>query len=407
MTTYNDLLSVENKGEVTIENFNRSRVEYLLEWTTVIVPVLELLSGTAKLPKNQTDGSGFLEFIQRSLSEYCHLVKNLHPSVMNEDATKTISFLTDSIVSSVQSFLQGDPHESYSTLADCLKSIASMINNSSEAFTNNIRTLYKMRTGGNTSYSSDEMFHIPFEKRGLVKTNRYSIPGFPCVYLGSSPLICWEELGRPDLNTVQTSLFVTKENVNYIDLSTNPAFVYDHIKNFYIKNFGNQSGTDSYHLTINEYLKIWHLIFSCSIRVKHVNDTFKPEYIFPQMLLQWVSKNNYDGIAYFSTKIDNYSLMNNWIYKNYAFPVKSSEAAGTGTILRSKFEMISAGVPWQIYRFYRDNKPEFTVPYDGGMETNLNLYSEVPSRYAETDFGRLQEFFNRIFHGNSVCFREE
>ena len=34
-----------------------------------------------------------------------------------------------------------------------------------------------------------DMFHIPFDKRGIVKTERFSMPGYPCLYLGKSAVL--------------------------------------------------------------------------------------------------------------------------------------------------------------------------------------------------------------------------
>ena len=42
-----------------------------------------------------------------------------------------------------------------------------------------------------------EMFHIKYELRGKVQTQRCSFPGLPCLYLGCSSYVCWLELNRP------------------------------------------------------------------------------------------------------------------------------------------------------------------------------------------------------------------
>ena len=47
-------------------------------------------------------------------------------------------------------------------------------------------------------YTKEEMFHIPYELRHKVTNQRYSVSGLPCLYLGSSTYLCWEELERPD-----------------------------------------------------------------------------------------------------------------------------------------------------------------------------------------------------------------
>ena len=67
--------------------------------------------------------------------------------------------------------------------------------------------LYRIRTGSLDPYSRKKLFHIPFELRHIVATQRYSIPGLPCLYLGSSLWACWEELGRPDFNKLHVARF--------------------------------------------------------------------------------------------------------------------------------------------------------------------------------------------------------
>ncbi|WHY20094.1 hypothetical protein QNH28_03470 [Paenibacillus sp. G2S3] len=394
----NELISVVKNGVVVPGNLNRSRVEFLVEWTNEVVPILELLNETGKLPKNQPRDANFLEFVSKYLNDYINFItSHVHLEAIGVAAVTQISFLSSAIISSIEAFLSGEPHAAFSKLDMGLQHINSLLEYTSAMMGQNGQpTLYKMRTGGNTNYSADEMFHIPFEKRGLVKTNRYSIPGLPCVYLGNTPLICWEELGRPDLNNVQTSLFAPKEDIRYIDLSANPAFVRDYLKSVFTKNYGDPSATEPLS-SLNTYLQIWPLIFVCSICVRQVNDAFKPEYIIPQMLLQWVRKSNYDGIAYFSTKIDHYSLCNNWIYTNYAFPVQTLTPNGHCSQLGSKFKVISEALPWQVYRAYRDAGSTYTMPYERGPETDIELYPNAPIRYAVTDFGRIQEFFDRKF----------
>lgn len=401
--TQNQLISVVKNGAIATEKLNRSRIEFLVEWTNIVVPIIELFNGTGRLPKSQPKEVDFLEFVSNNLDDYINFITTrVHPKIKDAAPPAEIFSLSAAIKLSLEAFLKGDPHSAFSELDKGLQPIKPFLDSAGSKMGLNGRpTLYKMRTGGNTSYSADEMFHIPFDKRGLVKTNRYSIPGLPCVYLGNTPLICWEELGRPDLNSVQTSLFIPQEDIHYIDLGVTPSFVRDYIKSVFTKNYGDPNCLTELLSSLKTYLQIWPLIFVCSIRVRHSNDAFKPEYIIPQMLLQWVRRNDYDGIAYFSTKIDNYSLENNWIYTNYAFPVQTLEPQGHCNKLRSKFRMITEAIPWQMYRAYRDADSSYTMPYELGPEVEIDLYPKAPIRYALTDFGRLQEFFDRTVYPNT------
>ncbi|WP_052675768.1 hypothetical protein [Paenibacillus sp. IHBB 10380] len=79
------------------------------------------------------------------------------------------------------------------------------------------------RVGSNHSLTRQEMFHIPFELKGRAATQRYSIPGLPSLYLGSSCYICWEELHRPDLNTVNRVRVKRSGDDTYLDFGLTPG----------------------------------------------------------------------------------------------------------------------------------------------------------------------------------------
>ena len=123
--------------------------------------------------------------------------------------------------------------------------------------------LFRMRCSGDKfqEYSEEEMFHIPFEKNYLVGNERFSLSGFPSLYLGESSYVCWEELRRPNLDNVTLAIFQAKQYVKVIDLT-----------------YDGKS-------TISNPLK--HCLFLAStIPVLHKDAPFKPEYIIPQLLLQ-------------------------------------------------------------------------------------------------------------------------
>lgn len=125
--------------------------------------------------------------------------------------------------------------------------------------------LYRMRKGTNDfdEYTAeDEMSHIPFELNHLVSNERFSISGFPSLYLGSSIYVCWEELHRPSFDFASTALFKARQNVKVIDLSEQ----------------------DHYHFTREIFSDC--LTLACSLSVNYPKAPFKPEYIIPQLLMQ-------------------------------------------------------------------------------------------------------------------------
>lgn len=150
-----------------------------------------------------------------------------------------------------------------------------------------------------------ELFHIPISKRGIVKTQRYSIPGYPCLYLGKSIYGCWEEMRRPPMHICAVSRFQNIKELKFINLArpSKEALMY------------------------SEYQKLVPLIIACMIPVANDSDTFKPEYIIPQLIFEWFLKNRkfhnqtIHGIAYTSTHLNDEFFFPYDKFINYAIPV--------------------------------------------------------------------------------------
>ncbi len=81
------------------------------------------------------------------------------------------------------------------------------------------RLLYRCRESDTPVYlQRKDLFHLPFEKRGEVSKQRYSLPGLPCLYLGGSILTCWIELGEPALHKLAMCRLEVSENVKIYDV---------------------------------------------------------------------------------------------------------------------------------------------------------------------------------------------
>jgi hypothetical protein len=147
------------------------------------------------------------------------------------------------------------------------------------------------------------------------------IPGFPSLYLGTTIYVCWEELNRPNINEFQAVRLEATEPIKVIDLS--PPKIDE---------------TDSYQ--IYKFLMIWPLIFASSIKVRNYEDEFKPEYIIPQLLLQWVrERNEIDGICYQTTHINLSNSLSEGEFINLVLPVKENKSRGLCSALKQKFLM--------------------------------------------------------------------
>ena len=83
----------------------------------------------------------------------------------------------------------------------------------------------------------------------------------------------------------------------------------------------------------------WPLIAACSIRVPDRKVPERPEYLVPQLVLEWITKTHaFHGVRYFSTHYPDYPD-DPKTYMNYVFPVRTKVNKGYCAELCSLFEL--------------------------------------------------------------------
>jgi hypothetical protein len=177
------------------------------------------------------------------------------------------------------------------------------------------------------------IFHVPFTMRSKMSTQRYSIPGFPSLYLGTSLELCLMEIGKnPQRDYVCVSRYELQTDKR-VDSSgraeSNQSPVFDNDK-FIIFDISIKPEEAIKKLCNSEdfvrYIKWYPLISACSyIRaVRGDRIVYSPEYIVPQLFLQWVRSEDEDavvGIKYFScAPVYESSLGNNYVFPTMGVP---------------------------------------------------------------------------------------
>lgn len=191
---------------------------------------------------------------------------------------------------------------------------------------------YRIRKGdfskGNENIQRKELFHAPINKNKYISSGRYSISGYPCLYLSDGLGLSWLETGAPNNFSYAVLNFCQGAPFNVIDFSITPNMFHSsyHVYKQYMNNFGIK------------YIISFPFQLACSLKVKNRSDAFKAEYIIPQILMQWLlEKSKYDGIKYKSSL--NSSTAKKYGYSNYVYPTKSYRTDGFDEKLVNSFEL--------------------------------------------------------------------
>lgn len=107
----------------------------------------------------------------------------------------------------LEEYLRGHPHGAYAELDAAMHPIRHHIDRlqSGSVGVNQVRHLYRVRHQVAPPLTREEMFHVPFELRHKVASQRYSIPGLPSLYLGGSLSACWVEMRQPVFADLQAA----------------------------------------------------------------------------------------------------------------------------------------------------------------------------------------------------------
>lgn len=189
----------------------------MLKYPTIMVDVNTLLKHKElfSLPKGRPAGH-FPSFIDFLFDQYLKAIGEFDGIIKEEltDKKPIIEEQCSLIKECLDLYYRGFTYKSFHVLQSLLSTLTPSlpIQKVSTGYANESLNLYRIRTGTNYPYSKEELFHVPFSDREKVSSARYSIPGLPCLYLGNSIYVCWEEMGRPDLNSIHVSRFELQEN---------------------------------------------------------------------------------------------------------------------------------------------------------------------------------------------------
>ena len=187
----------------------------------------------------------------------------------------------------------------------------------------------RVRYGEFKSDDKKELFHIPRNKSGLIGAYRYSVAGFPCLYLANDLELSWYECNMPKTFSYCYMKIADTQKLKLINFVERPMdFFSGNIVNLF--NAMSRKQEDIINIIkreIKNYIITYPLVASCSLIVKDRNQKYIAEYIVPQLLMQWIrEKDEYDGVIYKSSL--NSNLNKGMGAFNIALPVKEFREDG-------------------------------------------------------------------------------
>lgn len=194
-------------------------------------------------------------------------------------------------------------------------------------------------------HTRKDLFHVPSCARSMISTCRYSIAGYPSLYLTTSVELGVEEIGSTNNNVLVSHFKIMRPqkelNIRVLELGIKPQDFYEQNREHRNEPWSARD-LGGINLRNNEirsnYLRWYPLIATCSFIRANKNSPFSSEYIVPQLLMQWVRKqigrDELMGIRYFSCA----SVRASDLGFDYVFPVNNTNyEEGYCSVLRNSF----------------------------------------------------------------------
>lgn len=300
MSTYMDTLKICDKSSNCL-NFGLYNkmvdISKGNEWCKYCVPFDS--HDILNFPVRVLQGMRMVDYLEKMFSNFSRLYTDASHS--SNCTIKTANYLSEGIIKTIKTYLEGKTGEAYNCFVACLDGLK--VENATYPLDNiilkskdiipNGTSFYRMRAEEGKKNPLD-FYHLPFNMRYLCGSMRFSVAGYPCFYTAYSSNCCILET-NPKGSVGKFEFYNSdKHEINMVDLTMD----------------ANGKG-----LTENVFLAFWPLIAACyvvtSAPVKRDAMKFKEEYIIPQFLTQYIlehkvnasqNKNEIWAMRYYSTR---------------------------------------------------------------------------------------------------------
>ncbi len=331
--------------------------------------ILNLIPVRHRLERDKHDARAILAV---TYAEFSAIMADNGQSHVSDAAVKDAQTLCDIILDSLNYIYSGKHKVAYGLLCDRLNHLSYRIKTISAG-----ESFYRMRLreiGKNFDYK--DMMPISDSKRFLVKTQRYSVPGLPCLYLGYHANACWEEMHRPPIAECMINRYMVIKDFQVLALEL-PDLI-------------------EFSKDVDNWVRLFPLIIACMVQITDYNNPYKSAYVIPQLLMEWLTtedgavKQDIKGIRYTSVHINKQFGYPQEIFNNLAIPVPGPKKEPHVKELKELF-MLSDPTCEEYERIKMDldpgivdiadlESPEGIYKYSlfGLLESNLNDENEFP-----------------------------
>lgn len=224
-----------------------------------------------------------IDLVNDSLHE---IVRHYSKKEIDFNLLRDAKILGDSIINSLSAYYEGLPSKAFQILQNVfLQNDRHFITMLPQIEAKTMKG-FRVRQGSHYNRITD-LFHIPFELRHNCSSYRFSILGFPSLYLAESlPTALSEVRAQPNTEFCITQYEYNSE-IALIDLALIP-----HKMQIW---------------EIYSQLMFYPLIAACGLKVRNEDSPFKPEYVIPQLFFQVVKMEmpEFAGVSYISTRSSN------------------------------------------------------------------------------------------------------
>lgn len=234
------------------------------------------------LPIQVPQGVSVTQMLEDMFTKYEHLIRWYGSFSQND-----IDFIDDvceKIINILNDYLTGDVIKAYDLFSGMMNSYGDLF--PYKDVEDDI-IFYRMRKDMDKSEEKD-FYHLPTTMRDKCSSERFSIAGYPCFYLGYSKNDCFVEISKT--GSMIGMKLNEKGSLKVLDLTFSKE----------------QEKGDK----MKDYLRAFPLIASCYVVFMNNVDSekakFREEYVIPQMLTSYLRHGKkFDGICYYSVRNEN------------------------------------------------------------------------------------------------------